>query len=449
MFKISVEKNYKSYNLRNYKSIKQLEVLSPEDFKSIEVVGNVLPFKANNYIIEELIDWDNYKNDPIFHLTFPQKEMLKEEHFNLVEKAIDNNVSSEELFKICTKVRLDLNPHPAGQAALNVPMHNGQPLEGVQHKYKETVLFFPSAGQTCHAYCTFCFRWPQFVGDKDMKFAGRETSALVEYLKEHKEVTDILFTGGDPMTMSAKVFEKYLAPILEEIHNTSIQTIRIGTKSLAFWPYRYTNQNDSEDLLRMFEQIVGKGINLAFMAHFNHPRELETPVVQQAIKKIIATGAQIRTQSPIFRHINDDPDIWADMWRKQVNLNCIPYYMFMARDTGAKDYFELPIVEAYDIFREAYSKVSGICRTVRGPSMSCTPGKVMISGIAEINGEKTIALRFIQGRDPKWVASPFFAKYDEKACWMDDLKPAFGNKFFFEDDMKEIYQEKTTECVHE
>src|SRR5690606_28589234 len=95
-----------------------------------------------------------------------------------------------------------------------------------------------------------------------------------------------------------------------------------------------------------------------------------------AIQKLRSTGAQIRTQSPVLKHINDKPEIWSDMWRKQVNLNCIPYYMFVERDTGAQPYFALPLVEAWDIFRKAYQAVSGVCRTVRGPSMSCTPGKV-------------------------------------------------------------------------
>lgn len=437
---------YKSYTLRNYNKIKQLSVLSEEDYKAIEVVGNVLPFKTNNYVIEQLIDWDNYRNDPIFHLTFPQKDMLKDEHYNAVEKALNDGISGDDLFKICNDIRIELNPHPAGQQCLNVPMYKNERMNGVQHKYRETVLFFPTSGQTCHAYCTFCFRWPQFVGDKRLKFAGKESRDLANYLIEHQEVTDLLFTGGDPMTMNYKVFRKYLDPILKVIDKTNIQTIRIGTKSLSFWPYRFTTADDAQDMLGLFKMIVDKGLNLAIMAHFNHPVELSTDVVKDAIKNIIATGAQIRTQSPIFKHINDDPDVWAEMWRKQVNLNCIPYYMFMARDTGAKDYFELPIVKAYDIFREAYSKVSGICRTVRGPSMSCTPGKVMISGIAELNGEKVFALRFIQGRNPDWVAMPFFAKYDEEASWMSDLKPAFSDKFFFEDQMEEIYHQKYSDC---
>jgi KamA family protein len=439
-------RKYKSYTLRNYKKIKQLSVLTEEDYNAIEVVGNVLPFKTNNYVIEQLIDWDNYRNDPIFHLTFPQKEMLKDKHYNTVAKALQDGLSGDDLFRICNDIRVELNPHPAGQQCLNVPMYKNERMNGVQHKYRETVLFFPTSGQTCHAYCTFCFRWPQFVGDKRLKFASKESRDLAKYLIEHQEVTDLLFTGGDPMTMNYKVFMKYLEPILKVIDKTNIQTIRIGTKSLSFWPYRFTSAEDAQEMLGLFKTIVDKGLNLAIMAHFNHPVELSTEVVKDAIKNIIATGAQIRTQSPIFKHINDDPDVWAEMWRKQVNLNCIPYYMFMARDTGAKDYFELPIVQAYDIFREAYSKVSGICRTVRGPSMSCTPGKVMISGIAELNGEKVFALRFIQGRNPDWVAMPFFAKYDEEASWMSDLKPAFSDKFFFEDQMEAIYHQKYSDC---
>src|SRR5690606_35627530 len=90
-------------------------------------------------------------------------------------------------------------------------------------------------------------------------------------------------------------------------------------------------------------------------------------------------------------------------------------------------------------------QVSGVCRTVRGPSMSCTPGKVQILGIKElpINGrmEKVFVLQMIQGRNPDWVNRPFFAKYDPNARWMDDLKPAFGDKFFFDDELEEMMQE--------
>ncbi|MGO3692416.1 MAG: lysine 2,3-aminomutase, partial [Marinobacter sp.] len=115
----------------------------------------------------------------------------------------------------------------------------------------------------------------------------------------------------------------------------------------------------------------------------------------------------------------------------------IPYYMFVERDTGAKNYFEIPLAQAFEIYREAMKKVSGLARTARGPSMSAGPGKVEIQGIAEIHGEKVFVLRFLQGRNPDWVQRPFFAKYSETATWLHELEPAFGEeKFFFEDEFE-------------
>lgn len=427
-----------SFALHNYKNIPQIERLSMKHIEAIEVVGNVLPFKTNNYVINELINWDNIDSDPIFKLTFPQKDMLSPSHYDLMHKTLLSTSNKNEIKSVSNNIRLQLNPHPAGQLEHNVPEINGEKLFGMQHKYRETLLFFPSQGQTCHAYCTFCFRWPQFVGLDELKFATKEASLLQRYIRKHEEVTDILFTGGDPMIMKTKIFASYIEPLLNE-NIRNLQTIRIGTKALSYWPYRFTTDDDAIDLLNLFERIIKKGINLSIMAHFSHPVELETEAVKIAIAKLRSVGVQIRTQSPILKHINDSPEIWAEMWRKQVNLNCIPYYMFIPRDTGAQEYFAITLENAWNIFRNAYQNVSGVCRTVRGPSMSCNPGKIQILGISEIGGEKIFVLRMLQGRNPDWVAKPFFAKYDNKAIWMDDLKPAFNeDNFFFTEELEMI-----------
>lgn len=408
--------------------------------RSIDVVAHVLPFKTNNYVVNELIDWDNYQNDPIFILNFPQKGMLSPEHFSKMAKAVDAGADTATLRKTADEIRHQLNPHPAGQSH-NVPEVNGEKLTGAQHKYNETMLFFPSQGQTCHAYCTFCFRWPQFTGMDNMKFAMKEIDNVIAYLRQHEEITDLLITGGDPMVMKASVLDTYISRLLEA-DLAHLQTIRIGSKSLSFWPYRYLSDPDAEEVLQIFKKVSDSGKSLAFMAHFNHPRELETEAVQKAIKKIRATGAQIRTQSPLLNHINASAQVWADMWKKQVGLGLIPYYMFIARDTGAQEYFGVSLHRAWDIFQRAYTRVSGIARTVRGPSMSCTPGKVRICGITEIQGEKVFVLEFIQGRNSQWAIRPFFAKYDPKALWMDDLQPAFGKEeFFFETELAEMLLE--------
>jgi KamA family protein len=431
-------KVYKAYNSRNFLDIPQLSALNDEQKNAITVVSQVLPFKTNNYVIDELIDWNDFEKDPMFILNFPQKEMLKERDFNKVNSMLSRNIPKQEIARYVNEIRLGMNPHPAGQLEHNVPVLNGEKIQGIQHKYRETMLFFPSQGQTCHAYCTFCFRWPQFTGMGDIKFAMKQTDLMIEYLRQNPEITDILFTGGDPMIMKASVLKGYIDAILDA-RLPHIKTIRIGTKSLSFWPYRYLTDEDSGEILELFRKISDRGIHLAIMAHFNHYKELQTDALKDAVNAIQQTGAQIRTQSPVLNHINASGEIWATMWKRQVELGMVPYYMFMARNTGAQDYFSVNIQSAADIFNEAYQQVSGICRTVRGPSMSAGPGKIHINGTAEINGTKVFVLSFIQGRVPEWVGRPFFAEYDPDALWLDDLKPAFGEKeFFFEKDYNKL-----------
>ena len=427
----------KTYNLSTYKIIPQFQKLRSEQVEAIDVVGSVLPFKTNNYVINELIDWEDVENDGMFKLTFPQKEMLNSNHYGLIWNTLMASSNKEVINNVADKIRIQLNPHPAGQIDHNVPMMNGEKLTGMQHKYRQTLLFFPSQGQTCHAYCTFCFRWPQFVGMEGHKFAGKEVNELYNYVKGNKEVTDILFTGGDPMIMKEKIFSSYIEPFLLQ-RPENLQTIRIGTKVLSYWPYKFITDDDADDYLRLFERIVKSGINLSIMAHFSHIKELETEAVKVAIERLRSVGVQIRTQSPILKNINDNAKMWAEMWRKQVNLNCIPYYMFIPRDTGAQDYFAVTLESAWRIFREAYQNVSGICRTVRGPSMSCLAGKIQVLGISEIGNSKVFVLRMLQGRNSDWVAKPFFAKYNPKAIWIDDLEPAFQDKFFYEEELNEL-----------
>lgn len=436
MWKINESPRLKSYTLANFRELPQIQKLGEEKQFEMEVVGNVLPFKTNNYVIEQLINWDNIPDDPMFVLTFPQKEMLIPQHYTKMEFALKKG-DKKEIQNTANEIRLQLNPHPAGQMELNVPtLKDGTKLYGMQHKYKETCLFFPSQSQTCHAYCSFCFRWPQFVGMDELKFAMREGEQLVQYLREHPEISDVLFTGGDPMIMKAKIFSTYINSLLDA-NLPNLRIIRIGTKALSYWPYKFLTDDDVNETLDIFKRIVNKGIHLSIMAHFNHLVELETDAVKEAIKKIRVTGAQIRTQSPVLRHINDDSNMWAEMWKTQVQLGCIPYYMFVVRDTGAQHYFGMPLIDAQIIFRDAYKKVTGLARTVRGPSMSATPGKVQILGITELDGQKVMVLRFLQGRNPDWVQIPFLAKYDEKAIWLDELKPATGDKFFFEEELQE------------
>jgi len=429
---------FRPFERRDIDRIPQLAALPERERHAMKLVSAVMPFRTNAYVADELIDWSKVPDDPMFRLTFPHRDMLDAPDFERIEHLMNDGAPDDVVKKAAREIQLRLNPHPAGQATLNVPTLDGKPMRGMQHKYAETLLFFPTQGQTCHAYCTYCFRWPQFVGLDDMKFASRESADLVAYLKAHPEITSVLITGGDPMIMRTQVLARYIEPLLEA-SLPSLVSIRIGTKAPAYWPQRFVTDKDADDLMKLFEKVTASGKTLALMAHLTHPAELSTPIAEQALARIRATGAIVRCQSPIVRHVNDDAATWATLWSREVRLGAIPYYMFVERDTGPRGYFEVPLLEAYRIYRDAVSQVSGLARTVRGPSMSATPGKVVVDGVADIHGDEVFVLRFLQARDPSWVGRPFFAKMDSKATWLSDLRPALGAaEFFYQPRLREL-----------
>ena len=433
ILKQSGSRGFRAYTSKHLDELLKRAGLGEEERLRIRAVATVLPFRTNAYVVDELIDWSAVPDDPIYRLVFPQADMLPAHDVERLADLLRNGASTAEINAAAHEVRMRLNPHPAGQLNLNVPRIGAEPVQGMQHKYPETVLFFPKQGQTCHAYCTYCFRWAQFVGEADLKIASDDIGQLIAYLREHPEVNSVLFTGGDPMIMGEPVLRRYIEPLLEL---EQLDSIRIGTKSLAYWPQRFVTDPDADATLRLFEEVVKAGKNLAFMAHFSHPREMEAATLQQAVRRILDTGAVIRTQAPLIRGINDDAKTWATMWRRQHRMGMVPYYMFVERDTGPQDYFAVPLARGYEIFRDAYASVSGLCRTVRGPSMSATPGKVCVDGITEVAGQRVFVLHLIQARDPELVGRPFFARYDPRATWLTDLHPAFADRFPFETEVQ-------------
>lgn len=401
--------------------------LSENDRLAVQTSASVWPFRVNQYVVDELIDWDAAPDDPIFRLTFPQREMLSEADFGHMRDLIAQGAPAPQMKSAADAIRLRHNPHPAGQVDLNVPILDGQRVRGVQHKYRETTLFFPSHGQQCHAYCAYCFRWPQFVGLDDLKFANSDVESLLTYLSSHQDVSDVIFTGGDPMIMKTRVLRRYIEPLLDPAYD-HVTSIRIGTKAPAYWPQRFVTDPDADDLMRLFEEVRAAGKNLALMAHYSHPIELSTNIAREAVRRIRDAGAIVRCQAPLVQHVNDHGDTWAEMWRTQVQLGAVPYYLFVERDTGPRNYFEVPLARALDIYNDAIRQTSGLARTARGPSMSATPGKVIVDGVTTIQGERVFVLKMLQSRDPDLVGHIFFAKYDPRACWLDDLEPAFDDE---------------------
>ena len=93
-------------------------------------------------------------------------------------------------------------------------------------------------------------------------------------------VSDVVFTGGDPMVMNAHQLSTYVDPILQDHTLDHIATIRFGTKAVAYWPYRFITDPDADETLRLFQRVVESGRQVSIMAHFSHPNELSGPAPQ-------------------------------------------------------------------------------------------------------------------------------------------------------------------------
>ena len=125
---------------KNLEKIPQLSRFSADQVLAMRAVANVLPFRVNNYVIDELIDWDRVPDDPMFQLTFPQPGMLADGQLDAMIDLLRKDASRDEVKAEARRIQLSLNPHPAGQKSMNVPKLEGIEVAGMQHKYRETPI---------------------------------------------------------------------------------------------------------------------------------------------------------------------------------------------------------------------------------------------------------------------------------------------------------------------
>ena len=131
---------YRAYTRRDLDHLPQLRRLSPAHRAEMKAVSAVIPFRVNGYVLDELIDWSDIPNDPIYQLTFPQPGMLEPQELGRMLDLVQRDAPRAEVQAAAREIQATLNPHPAGQQRLNAPTLDGRPVQGVQHKYRETVL---------------------------------------------------------------------------------------------------------------------------------------------------------------------------------------------------------------------------------------------------------------------------------------------------------------------
>lgn len=347
--------------------IEQLEQLSEQERNRLKEVTGRFAFRCNDYYLS-LIDW-NDPDDPIRTIIIPNSQELEQWG------------------------RLD----PSDEASYTI-------IPGLEHKYHSTALLLVS--NVCEGICRYCFRKRVFI-DKQSTYL-RDVAGAVQYITEHKEITNVLVTGGDPFLLTTSKLDNIIRQLREIEH---LQIIRIGTKVPAFNPYRIT---EDPTLLEMINKYSTEQKKIYIMTHFVHPREL-TDVAVKSVNLLQKAGALLANQTPLIKGVNSNPEVMAELLGKLSFIGAVPYYIFQCRPATGNKAYTVPIEEGYEIVEQAKSMVSGLAKRARY-TMSHTTGKIEILG----KTKEFVYFKYHRAADDQDSGRFLVFKSNPNAYWFDD-----------------------------
>ncbi len=348
-------------------NIEQLADLDKEEKRELKQVVDKYEFRANDYYLD-LINWDD-PEDPIRRIIIPNKGEL-------------NDWGS-----------LD----PSNESDYTV-------MQGVEHKYDSTVLLLVS--NVCGGICRYCFRKRIFLGKNGETL--RDLDKAVDYIRQHREVTNILLTGGDPLMLSTNRLKKIVERLRTIDH---VKIIRFGTKIPVYNPGRIIKDTE---LLELIEKHSTKRKKIYIMTDINHPRELTDQAIK-AINLFQEAGALLANQTPIIKGVNDKPEVLADLFARLSYIGVPPYYVFQGRPSIGNKVFAIPVEKSYEIFRRAKSMVSGLAKRAHFV-LSHSTGKIEILGL----DKERIYFKYHRAYDNSNSGRFMSAERNSDAYWFDD-----------------------------
>lgn len=355
---------------RYIRDIGQVAEIPESERETLKKVAERYAFRVNDYYLR-LIDWDD-PHDPIRQIVIPRVEELGD------WGTLD--ASNERAYTVA---------------------------QGVQHKYRDTVLLL--CNEVCGAYCRYCFRKRLFMDGNDE--VSNDVSQGVAYIAAHPEVTNVLLTGGDPLLMSTRRLVEILTALREIPH---VRIIRIGSKMPAFDPSRVLNDSDLQAAFRRFSTPEKR---IYLMCHFDHPREL-TGLAVSGIDCLLRNQVICVNQCPLIRGINDAAAVLAELFATLSYIGCPQYYLFQGRPTQGNEPYETPLVRGWQLFSQALQHGSGLARRPRYV-MSHSTGKVEVLAVDASH----IYLRYHSASDPANAGRFGIYARDDQAYWFDQLRP--------------------------
>ena len=278
-------------------------------------------------------------------------------------------------------------------------------LEGMQHKYTQTVLLLST--NQCAMYCRHCFR-KRLVGLSEEEL-NKRVDEVASYVKDHREISNVLVSGGDALLNPNHIVERYLRELSAVEH---LDFIRFGSRVPVTLPERIYGD---QEFLDMFAHYAQKKA-LYLVTQFNHPREL-TPQAVRALRAMIQRGVQVRNQTVLLRGVNDSGQVLGELLSRLTRVGVVPYYVFQCRPvTGVKDRFQVPIEEGIRIVDAAKARQNGFGKSIRY-AMSHPRGKIEI--LCRLPSGETV-FKFHQSKDDADNARPFTRALSPSDTWLDE-----------------------------
>lgn len=354
-------------NIRTIEQLEQYISFTPCERRGIKKIIESHPMLVNQYYMD-LINW-NDPNDPICKMVIPSKEENKS------EGSFDTSGEYEN-----TKLR------------------------GLQHKYSQTALILTT--NECATYCRHCFRkrLAGIVSDEIVT----DWDLVVKYICEHKEITNVLLSGGDPLTLP----NDRIVAILQKFSGIQhLKFIRIGTRIPVVYPSRIVKDDELINILREYSCEKKR---LYVITQFNHPREI-TPRSIEAINKLNDAHIIVKNQTVLLKGVNDNPAVMAELQGELTKIGVMPYYIFQCRPVKKiKHIFQVPLYRALNIIKETRLMLDGLSKRFRFV-MAHKTGKIEIFGCSDDH----LYFKYHQAKDKFLAGKIFHKKLSKNDCWLD------------------------------
>lgn len=353
-------------NLTTADELREPLNLTPQEYENIQNEIECFPMSVTKYYFS-LID-PNDPNDPIRKLAVPTGKSI------LPDGDLDTS----------------------GEQSNTV-------LQGLQHKYAETVLILTTAD--CAMFCRHCFR-RRLVG-KSSEEVAVDIDAIATYILEHPKINNVLLSGGDSFLLPTEEIAEWLKKLsaLEQL-----DFIRFGTRTPVTFPQRILGDYELLEVLASYQQKK----QLYVVTHFNHPREI-TPESEAAIRALRKSGVIVKNQTVLLRGINDNPEILSELLGKITSIGIVQHYIFQCRPVkGVKSQFQVPLLEGSDIVQKALAMQNGLGKSA-DYTMSHVKGKIRILGK---NDKDELVFQFKQAKDPRRIGEIFCRKMGKDDTWL-------------------------------